>query len=156
MTALSESYAEERTGYNQIKMLGVIVEIYFIPANCYAFTCKKAMCYSSSGVFTPYKAENTLVLISAIQSFGYGPFFKSWDIRLKLPSLDHFISSFLISINSETSPECSVCPFSTYVPWICFCKTKEFCLSEREVHRKWIRRCHWSYTGWRGWQLLSR
>lgn len=83
--------------------------------------------------------------------------FSSRDTRLKLPSLPHFISSFLISINSETSPsECSVCPFSTCVPWICFCKTKEFCLSEREIHRKWIRRCHWSYTGWRGWQLFSR
>lgn len=78
MTALSESYAEERTGYNQIKMLGVIVEIHFIPAKCYAFTCKTAMCYYSSGVFTPYKAENTLILVSVIQSFGYGPFFKSY------------------------------------------------------------------------------
>lgn len=138
MIALSESYAttEKRTDYNQIKMLGVIVEIYCIPANCYAFTCKTARCYYSSGVFTLFKAENTLLLVSATQLFGYGPFFESWDIHLKLPSLDHFISSFLISINSETSPECSMCPFSTCVPWICFCKTKEFCLSEREVHRK--------------------
>lgn len=78
--ALSESYAtaEERTDYNQIKMLVVIVEIYFITANCYAFTCKTATCYYSSWVFTPYKAENTLILVSAIQSFGYGPLFKSW------------------------------------------------------------------------------
>jgi len=33
---------------------------------------------------------------------------------------------------------------------------KEFCLSEREGHGKRRRRCHWSYTGWRGWWLFSR
>lgn len=96
MTALSESYAptEERTDYNQIKMLGVIVEIHFTTAYCYTFTCKRAICYDSSGFFTPYKAGNTLILVTAIQSFGYRPFFKSWDIRLKLPSLAHqFLSN---------------------------------------------------------------
>lgn len=84
MTALSESYAttKERTDYNQIKMLGVIVEIYCIPANCYAFTCKTARCYYSSGGFTPYKAENTLILVSAIQSFGYGPFFLGYSSEI--------------------------------------------------------------------------
>lgn len=79
-------------------------------------------------VFTPYKAENTLMLVTAIQSFGYRPFFKSWDIRLKLPSLAHFISSFLISINSETSPsECSICvPFPPVFPGFAFAKRRSF------------------------------
>lgn len=91
---------------------------------------------------------NTVVWLSPIfQVLGY-----SSEITF---SCSHLISSFLISI-WDLSWMFNMCPFSTCAPWICFCKTKEFCLSEREVHRKWIRRCHWPYTGWRGWQRFSR
>lgn len=104
MTALSESYAstEERTDYSQIKMLGVTVEIHFITANCYAFTCKTAMCYYSSRVLTPYKAENTLKLVTGIQLFVW-----------LLPIFQ------VLSCLSEISFSCSFhqCPSNKYQFW---------------------------------------